>query len=289
MTKPLVFMAMPHYCGQVHADAAKSFWCEACVDDSIDTLTVDHGSSLLANCFNSFWALALNWRDERRRPDFANQYAGRPITHFAMLHADIAAAPGWLNTLMAEMEATDADIVSAVVPIKSVDGTTSTAISSDDPFRVTRRLTMHEVMQLPETFDAEACGYPHRTILANTGCWLARFDRTWNEAVHFEIKDKIVLDAAGQYVPKVCPEDWNFSRMVWNLGGKIVATRKVKVRHVGASAFTNDHAWGALEIDHMADGQVLPVFAGKKSSLGTPSVGAGDGLRLSPVLSAEGV
>jgi len=262
MPKPLVFMAMPHYSGQIHADAAKSFWCESVNDDSIDTLTVDHGSSLLANCFNSFWALALNWRDEKNRPEFAGQFKGRPITHFAMLHADIAAAPGWLNILMDELNRTDADIVSAVVPIKSGDGTTSTAISSDDPFRVTRRLTMKEVMQLPETFDAEACGYPGRTILANTGCWLARFDRMWNEAVHFEIRDKIVLDASGQYCPKVAPEDWNFSQQVANLGGKIVATRKVKVRHVGNATFDNSHAWGTLDIDHMADGQTLPVLAG---------------------------
>lgn len=251
--KPLVFAAMPTYGGTVHPGAAKAFWLQA-ADDSIDFMNVDHGSSLLANAFNGLWCAALNMR--RDMPD---EFKGRAITHFAMLHSDIAPACGWLKTLVDELDRCDADLCSVVVPIKSGDGITSTAISSDDPFRVERRLTIKEVGKLPETFDAEACGYPGRTLLANTGCWVCRFDRPWVEKVLFEIRDRIDFED-GKFVPKVLPEDWNFSRQVFDHGGKVICTRKVPVRHYGATAYTMERTTGN-DLDHMAEGKPLPCFA----------------------------
>jgi len=273
--RPAVMLVMPHYGGDVAIESAMALFSEATFDpafeDKRDILIADHGSSLLANTFNNLWCLALNWHE--KHPD-------QEITHFAMLHADVGPEPirdehgtavkGWLDILFEELEATDADICSAVIPIKSKDGVTSTAISSTDPFRVTRRLTMAEVMQLPPTFDAEACGYPGETILANTGCWLCRFDRLWKYDVHFEINDKIIRDQSGQYVPKCEPEDWNFSRQVWKHGGKIVATRKVPIRHIGRSGFRNDSSWGEAIQDHMANGVPLPALANRQPTNGKP-------------------
>lgn len=245
-TKPLVFMAMPHYGGMVHAEAAKAFWCDA-VDDSIDIINADHGSSLLANTFNDLWCLALNFRKDHA------------ITHFAMLHADVAPERFWLKTLLGELQAADADLCAAVVPIKSRAGITSTAISSEyDDFRVERRLTINEVRKLPATFDAESCGYPNRTLLANTGCWVCRFDKSWVEDVHFEIRDLIVCED-GKYRSRVLPEDWNFSRQIWRRGGKIVCTSKVPIRHYGAAHFDMSRESG-VEIDAMATAP-LPALA----------------------------
>ncbi len=248
---PLVFLALPHYDGRVCLHSAVSWLSTAVTDDSMDTIPQDDGGSLLARVFNRLWCLALNWNE--KNPE-------QIITHFGMLHADLIVSPNWLPILWAEMKATDADLVSVVVPIKNEDGLTSTAISSTDRFRVERRLTMKEVMRLPETFDAEACGYPGETILANTGCWLARFDRLWKYDVHFEINDRIRKDPSGQYIAETEPEDWNFSRQIWKHGGKIVATRKVIANHIGIKSFPNDQAWGDLDIDYMANGRKLPVF-----------------------------
>ena len=70
--------------------------------------------------------------------------------------------------------------------------------------------TMREVMALPEVFSAADCGYPDRLLLANTGCWVCRFDRPWRFSVHFEIRDRIQWRDAdgGGWVAQAIPEDW---------------------------------------------------------------------------------
>jgi len=92
--------------------------------------------SLLANCFNMLWCRALNARKQEPR-----------LRYFAMLHADVEPQmPFWLDVLLHELESNKADMVSAVVPIKTRQGLTSTAIGdSFDPWCPVRRLTMKEV------------------------------------------------------------------------------------------------------------------------------------------------
>lgn len=246
MPKPVVFLGMPHY-GDVNIHAARAFYALASSGDKCDLIHADIPSSLLCKAFNQLWCVALNWREKYN------------ITHFGMLHADIVPADDWLDTLLDELERTGADLVSCVVPIKSGEGVTSTAIdSAGDPFDVGRRLTMREVMQLPETFSAADCGYPDRVLCINTGCWLCKFDGAWVEKVHFNIKDAIVRDADGTFRPKVMSEDWDFSRQLHRLGLDVRATRKVALRHVGGHAYRNDTPWGTYEVDHMAGGVTLP-------------------------------
>lgn len=245
-TKPVIFCGMPHYNG-VDVEAAKRFWCGA-ADDSVDHLNCDYSSSLLAHAFNCLWCVALNMR------------ADKGITHFAMQHADLAPEVHWVNRLLEEMNATGADLVSAVVPIKSTHGVTSTAICSGDPYEVERRLTMREVMKLPATFDAESVGYPDRALLVNSGCFLVDFTKPWVEKVRFQISNEIRRGPDGSFQPRVNPEDWDFSRQVHRFGGKVVATRKVKIDHYGRHGFGNHSAWGSYEMDHMATAP-LPVLS----------------------------
>lgn len=244
--KPQVFMAMPHY-GAVEIEAAKAFWCDAATDE-IDTFCANISSSLLAHAFNQLWCVARNLRKKQ------------PVDYFVMLHADIVPERYWVDKLVAEMVRTKADLISCVVPIKSSAGITSTAIDSPDPWEVQRRLTMKEVMKLPETFSAKDCGFPGRTLLVNSGCWIADFSKLWVEDVRFQICNAIDRTAEGDARARVMSEDWDFSRQIARHGGEVLATRKVSLHHVGPNSFGNQTAWGSHEMDHMAEGKPLPVL-----------------------------
>ena len=242
--KPQVFMAMPHY-GAVEIEAAKAFWCDAATDQ-IDTFCANLSSSLLAHAFNQLWCVALNLQRKQ------------PVDYFVMLHADIVPERYWVDKLVAEMVRTKADLISCVVPIKSKEGVTSTAIDSPDPWEVQRRLTMREVMQLPETFSAADCGFPGRALLVNSGCWIADMRKLWVNDVRFQICNAIERGPDGDSYAKVMSEDWDFSRQVAAKGGKILATRKVSLSHIGPNAYGNQNPWGSYEMDHMAKGEKLP-------------------------------
>lgn len=258
--KPVICCVMPHY-GTIEVRAARSFFSLASKmgDDRFDLVHFEGSRSLLAHNFNRLVCDALNNRETWG------------LTHFAMKHADIDADDGWLDVLFDELTAHQADVVSAVVPIKCNDGITSTAIdSADDPWSVERRLTMHEVMQLPETFSAADCGYPGRALGINTGCWIADINRVWPKDApagvvphFFTIADQLRRCEDGLYRADVMPEDWGFGRQLYRSGLKVLATRKVKLRHIGAAAYSNGHAWGLKDIDHMANGQPLPALADK--------------------------
>jgi hypothetical protein len=241
--RPVVFQAMPHY-GPIEAEAGKAFWCNASAD--ADTLCLNLATPLLAHGFNQCWCSALNVVRK-----------GQRIDYFVMLHADIVPEEWWIDKLIAEMVRTGADLVSCVVPIKSAHGVTSTAIAGLDPWVVERRLTMREVMQLPETFGAADCGFPGRALMVNTGCWIADFRKPWVEQVRFQISNRIVRTAAG-FDAQVVPEDWDFARQIVELEGLVLATRKVSLAHIGPNPFRNQTAWGSYRIDHMAKGRALP-------------------------------
>lgn len=250
-----VYVAHPGYAGGV-SSSHRAFWVGGLAPGGgspwAGRLTqVMTGGSLLANTFNQFWVHALNLQDQ-----------GVPIQYFAMLHDDIAPEDGWLDILLEDIRATGADLVAAVSPIKDPLGITSTAI--DDPadrFNVERRLSMHEVVRLPEIFDARDCGYEDRMTLANTGCWVCDFTKPWTrhyfaeQGTHlrFTIDDRIRHDPGrppGQrWLAEVAPEDWNFSRDVQALGGVVKITRRVKLQHYGLMPFSNQFPWGQWEYD----------------------------------------
>lgn len=232
---PRIFLGMPGY-GRMTAAASRGLWYATADDRRV--ITKYQCGSLLAANFNLLWVTALNM-----------QRSGSPIGYFAMLHDDIGPEDWWLDTLIAEMEAKNLDILGAVSPIKDMNGLTSLALARDDgsTWRIECRLTMDEIFRLPETFTSEDVG---RDLLLNTGCWVCRFDPAWNDKVYFTINDRIVWDAVkGCYAVEVESEDWFFSRLCHEQGLRIGATRKVRLTHRGECDYGTDHAWGQMKFD----------------------------------------
>ncbi len=156
-----VYLAFPRHNRLVDIGAAQSIFATPRSERNrhrYEMITGGKGTSLLPYTFNMLLNEALN----------------NGATHFAMLHSDIAPEPAWLDKLYDKLEEMSADVVSVVVPIKTPQGLTSTAIGSiDDEWTVLKRLTMREVVKLPETFTAADAGFPGHPLLINTGCWLA--------------------------------------------------------------------------------------------------------------------
>ena len=234
MTQPRTFLGMPGY-GKQTADAGRGLW-RARADMS--NVAVEYRSgSLLAMNFNTLWCSALNMCQR-----------GDRVHYFAMLHDDIGPQECWLDALIEELEEKNLDVLGVAVPIKDHKGLTSLAIDNPgDTWMPKCRLTMHEVLQLPETFTSEDVG---GDLLLNTGCWVCRFDPEWARKVHFTISDRIVFNkATDQYEAQVEPEDWFFSRLCHELDLKVGATRKVRLMHRGDTDFNNYSDWGSQPFD----------------------------------------
>lgn len=226
-----VFLGIPTYNGQVREELPGVILM-ASLSGLIDKLRVQGLSATTYN-FNQLYAKALNSRKDG-------------ITHFCMLHADITPENSFVDKLLELMEKHEADVMSAIVPIKDSRGLTSTALyesvkGSDPNFRP-RRLTMHEVYNnYPPTFTDEK-------LLVNTGCMLVDIRKPWAEKVCFKFFDNII-ERNGTFVPVFTPEDWLFSKEARALGAKLFATREVKVTHYGNGHFSNTSAWGSLKVD----------------------------------------
>jgi hypothetical protein len=231
MTK--VFLGLPHY-GDL-APAALAGLVQASPKGRLATMVLG-GGSLLALGFNKLWCQALNER------------AQWGLTHFAMHHADIAAAPGWLDTLLDEMEKVGADVLSAVIPIKDQRGLTTTGVRDPNGGRI-RRFTLREVEKLPPTFSVFDTPFPHEWLMVNTGLFVARITEPWAEEVCFNIIDAILKDDDGQFKARALSEDWNFSGWCARKGLKVFATRAVPVGHFGKACYGNDQPWDDWEID----------------------------------------
>ncbi len=190
--------------------------------------------------------------------DGLNGYKTGQYTHFAMLHSDVTPIAGWIDVLMGVMEDRKADLVSTVIPIKDKRGLTSSGWADpSDPWSAFRRLTMREVMQMPETFGPEETQYPDKVFLHNTGCWLADLSRPCFHETDadgvlkacFAFPLRILRHADGSYSHQRESEDWYFSRMLHGLGAKTAVTREVTLTHAGLSEFDNASAWGTYKTD----------------------------------------
>lgn len=217
-TQRRVFLALPAY-GAVereHAIAVAETMRRA------KGVYVDsRGSSLLARCFNELWCEALNKRQELK------------LTHFVMLHSDIEPTdPNWLTLLMDEMDNVNADVLSAVSPIKDSRRITSTAVLEGHDLD---RLSEEQLAELPTTF-SEAM-FPGKTLLINTGLMAVRFDQPWVEKCWFEIRDEIYQREDGIFEPRGMSEDWNFSLMAKHFKRRVFATQRIGLKHYGRMAF----------------------------------------------------
>ena len=170
--------------------AAQGIFSTATREHRVYTAIADF-SLVSLNC-NRLWCQALNTRE------------ANGLQWFAMLHSDIAPEPWWLDKLISEAERCDADLISAVVPLKDGRGLTSTAIlMPGGPLGAFYRLTLSQVLhpEFPVTFDIRMAvdalaslpeemretELPNEALLVNTGCMAVRLDRPWaDERIWFE-------------------------------------------------------------------------------------------------------
>jgi len=245
-----VYLASPLYDQAQHRGSARAFYQRASQVHSIYDYTAS--GSLIPELCNELLCDALNRMEECS------------LAWFAMLHADVEPEAFWLDKLIAEADRVGADCLSAVVPIKTKEGITSTGISrSDSELGLFCRLTMNQVWHptFPVTFglneaasaleslptDLRIEGVPGSFLLANTGCMICRLDRPWMGCdppkVWFEDKAKIERQN-GKWRPIGSSEDFVFTRRIAEAGGKVMVTKAVKLNHHGAMAFPNFEPWG---------------------------------------------
>ena len=108
-----VYLGCPLYDGTIQFGTGMALWNSSRVHA---VRVASYELSLVARNSSVHWCTALNLRQELG------------LTWFAMLHSDVAPEAWWLDKLIAEAEKHQADLLSAVVPIKSDLGLTSTAI-----------------------------------------------------------------------------------------------------------------------------------------------------------------
>lgn len=240
-----VLLGIPHN-GTVIWQMAQSAW--TCVKQhEVEVMSIP--SSLLAMSFNILYSEALN-RSE----------AGEELL-FAMLHSDLAPEGHWLDVLVEELLAKDADLISAVNAIKDDRGLTSSGVALPGyPWRAFRRFTMTQLQELPETFNAVDAGYDEDMILLhNTGCWVADIrkplfheeDENGCLKAWFTINDRIRRGADGKWVADIEPEDWFYSRRLHDLGAKTYVTRKVVTHHYGWADLDNQSVRGWKEDEQL--------------------------------------
>ena len=211
--------------------------------DNLQTTVKTRALSALCWCFNWLYADCLN---------------DRTFDYFLMIHADITPMyPNrWMTKLINEANNAGADLFSVVSPIKNQDGLTSTGLISNEHPKE-RRLSMTEIMAMPETFNAtnvaRVFGWEQDTnirLLVNTGCMLIdlRRNREIWESMHFKTHDNIVR-VNGKFEATFVPEDWDFSEQAHANGLRVGATRAVHITHSGGFDYTNVGAWGQKASD----------------------------------------
>jgi GT2 family glycosyltransferase len=227
-----VFIACPTHDGRIHFKTAEALYDQA---SRVHELFIEVGSTSL-----------LNWNCNQMLCRALNMRAQHSFTWFAMLHSDVAPEPMWLDKLIDIAEKEGADMLSACIAIKDESGDVSTGISNplNDHWNLSRinKILLSDTY-LPETFDIEDVQnvfkrsiHPESKLLVNTGCCIVRMDLA--SQVLFQGEDRIIINGEGQYEAHVDSEDWNFSRQVNDLGGKVMATYAVKCQHVGVKAYT---------------------------------------------------
>lgn len=234
-----VYLGIPTYDGRV-GETIVNRTLDGQQSEQLFTIHISTGSLLTRN-FNLLYSSALNARK-------------KGVTHFLLMHEDVAVqksmAGNWIDVFLAIAEREKADILSAVIPIKTHQGLTSTALDEAvdpklDRYWRPRRLTMHEICaDYPLTFT-------HPNLLVNTGLMLVDLRNDWAEKLWFENEDRIVPDPLneGMLTAVTVPEDWNFSRRARAFGAKLCATRELAVLHIGQQKYPNTNAWGTLKCD----------------------------------------
>ena len=254
---PKVFLALPGYHNPAPQSVLARFTAVDQVNPPSEEDRVDMvrwrvaAGSLLPKSFNTPLCEAMDLRD-----------AGE-VTHFAMLHDDVWPDNGWITTLWREMRAHDADLISAVVPIKDAPWwRSSTAIGlKSDPWPIPRFIRAQDQATLPETFGPEhVCG-DGEVLLVNTGCWLADITRPWwdefVDAGGFTFHTRTTRGKSNERITWIQPEDWIMSRFLQERGARVMATYAVPIRHFGQcwwSNYDDPHSMYAVDTPHPSEG-----------------------------------
>lgn len=245
---------VPYIAQPLHSDFGAHFLSSASLWRGVTTrgysaLCSPSRNSVLPANFNEHLCAAWNLRESNG------------VTHFAMLHGDIAPQVGWFDVLLDELS-TGADVVSAVVPIKSMKGQTSTAygerLANGRP--VHTKLTMHDVFALPETFGIEDTPWPDKVLLINTGCMAFRLDPWVREFLldeSFGFETWCEENEDGKIQPQALSEDWRFSLWCAKHSVRCVATRKVQLNHWGAHPFGNASPWGDESLNAIQEAEAV--------------------------------
>jgi hypothetical protein len=197
--------------------------------------------------------------------------------YFAMMHADVCAAPGWLDTLVEEIEREDVEMVSSIIAIKDATDRTSTCIY-DPTIGKGENIKRSEVSKYPPTFGNEILPAGQHLLL-NTGLWICKFKDAkkilvnnvdvvpWVEAFSFGQTDQIYRREDGMYDALATTEDWQMTLWMQGEGLSYKVTSKIPILHVGTAEWTThvdtpqpDSGLGAWE----------PANSGIRS--GSPSV-----------------
>jgi hypothetical protein len=274
-----IYLGMPGRPGGQSNNAGRAFW-RACRDMSPERIVnASQPGSLLASNFNVLWCDVLTrvhrgekidyfamihddigaedyWLDklieelEAKQLDLLGVAVpikdGRGLTSLALHNGPVSFGDEnfylWLESCDIDHSSLSSDAIAKLAKAW-------TALQQREyDWRVFCRLSMHDIFELPETFDSSDIGRP---LLLNTGLWVCKWNQSWATQVHFEINDRIAFDESKDCFHAQCePEDWYFSRQCHELGLKIGATRKVAVLHRGEIDYCNSVPWGRSKWDN---------------------------------------
>jgi hypothetical protein len=233
---PNVVMVMPRYGPQVFPAAMRSMY-QATKGDVRVVSHVDVSQSI-CYAFNIALANALDWRDNGlSAPDGSKVHA----THLAMIHADIEAPAGWLDTLWSIMKERELVAVASVSPIKDpvANPRTSTAFGrKGETWFPSRYVYINDRVNMPETFEPEHVCKPGEELLINTGLML--LDLRWPHWDGFDWQlDSRIVPGEERRVVQMRSEDWMMSRHLARHGAKYAATWAVPLKHYGEYAWSS--------------------------------------------------
>ncbi len=148
-----------------------------------------------------------------------------------MLHADVVPVQeNWLDMMLVLMEHLKVDVLSVTQAIK---GTADCSVALDEEERP-RRLPLADCQGTLTSADHE------HSLLINTGLMLVDLKADWIEDFPgFTIDDWIEESESGEFIPRVMPEDWNFSRWMNDREIPFATTSLVECQHIGPFGYSN--------------------------------------------------
>lgn len=222
----------------------------------------------------------MNWRLRQIYADHLEETGRDPTAERARAKID-SERRRCIDTLVEEMEQTDADFLSVPVPMKDDRGVVSCGIGDPaDPWVIWRKFTVRELARMPETFCAADIGYGDKYLLHNHAvCIWDMRKPIWYEArdgqapAVFNFSERIIRQKDGKWKLIGQSEDWAFSRLLWKMKARTFITRKIKVHHLqGHIEFPNYGDWGTytdgdreLEFKWRATDPFPALFGERKS------------------------